>query len=87
MIKTVLGLRHQRADTNEAEVSLKPYFFEELTHAEGSYRTRGGEVSIAWHRLDGRIVMKVTVTGEISVDYEGKRLSVGDHEFSIGRTV
>ncbi len=83
MIKTILGLHHQKADPTQPEITVKPYFFDALTYAKGSYRVDGGEVKVAWERRDGEIVLTVEVTGEVSVSYEGTILPVGVHQFTV----
>ena len=83
MVKSILGLHHQKADPTKDEITVNPYFFEALTYAKGSYRTDGGEVKVAWERRDGEICLTVEVTGEVSVSYEGTDLPVGIHQFTV----
>ena len=87
MIKSIVGIRHQKADPNAAEITVKPYFFENLTHAEGSYRTQSGEVFVSWQRNAGSVRLTVKVIGDVSVSYEDRPLSVGVHEFLVRTTI
>lgn len=87
MVKNILGLHHQKADLTQPEITVKPYFFERLTYAKGSYHTNGGEVKVAWERHDGGISLTIEVTGEVSVSYEGENLPVGIHQFTVRASV
>lgn len=83
MIKNILGIRHQKADPTSPEITVKPYFFEELSYAKGSYRTDGGEVRVSWQRDGGEINLNVCVEGNVTVAYSDLPLTVGEHCFTV----
>ena len=83
MIKNILGIRHQKADPTSPEITVKPYFFEQLTYAKGSYRTDGGEVCVAWQRDGGEIRLNISVSGDVTVAYGDQPLAVGEHCFTV----
>lgn len=87
MVKRILGLYHQKFDPDQPEITVKPYFFEALTYAKGSYRTDGGEVFVSWRRQGKLIRLTVEVKGDIGVSYDGRLLPVGIHEFEVKKTV
>ena len=83
MIKSILGIHHQKSDPSSAEITVKPYFFEELTYAKGSYQTDGGEVAVEWHHTNGKIELTVRVTGAVTVAYDNRSLPAGEHRFTV----
>ncbi|MBQ8817475.1 MAG: family 78 glycoside hydrolase catalytic domain [Clostridia bacterium] len=83
LIKTVLGLRHDKTDNSVPEFTLSPYYFEHLTYAKGSYLADNGKVSVHWKRSGDGILLTVTIEGDTSVSYKGQTLTAGTHEFTI----
>lgn len=83
MIKTILGVTHQKTDPSAPELTLQPYYFEALTYAKGSYLTDGGALDVEWHRDEAGITLSFTVTGDARVSYNGRDYTAGTYQFQI----
>lgn len=83
LIKTVLGIHHDKTDSDAPEFKLSPYYFEQLTYAKGSYVTDGGKLSVYWGKSGEEVVLCVTVEGDTSVRYKEHTLTAGVYEFKI----
>ena len=83
MIKTVLGIRHDKTDAQTPEIRIEPFFFEGLSYAEGSYGTETGCVRVHWQREDGGVSLVIGITGKLCATYRGNRLTAGMHHFHI----
>lgn len=83
LVKTVLGIHHDKINGNAPEFTLSPYYFEQLTYANGSYAADNGKLSVSWKKSDKQVVLRVNVEGDISVGYGEQTLTAGTHEFKI----
>jgi len=83
LVKTVLGFYHDKTDPAVPELKVEPIFLSALTHAEGSFESENGRVSVAWRREDGNVLLTVTVEGEATASYRGQVLTNGVHTYTI----
>ncbi len=83
IIKTVLGIRHDAANSNVPEFTLSPYIFDELTYANGSYISDCGRLCVSWKKDGKQTHLSVTVEGNTSVLYKNKVLTAGSYDFII----
>lgn len=83
LIKSTLGIRHNRTVPNEPEFRLEPYFWSGLDYAQGSYETDNGVLEVDWNREGKTVVLWVTLTGNIRALCRGKTLEMGTHTFQI----
>lgn len=58
----ILGI--QPLEPGYARISLQPFVDRRLGHAEGSYRSRRGEIRVAWQVEGDKIKIQVTTPGE-----------------------
>ncbi len=83
LIKTVLGIKHDKTREGLPELSVDPYYFEQLDWAEGSYRIDGGMLSLRWERKEGRIELRISLTEGCTAIYKGTLLCAGEYIFII----
>ncbi len=83
IIKTVLGITHDKTAVGLPELSVAPFFFEGLEWAEGSYRIDGGSLSVHWERMEGKIKLCLSLTDDCAVLYQGAVLRAGEYHFII----
>lgn len=81
LMKTVVGISpDDNAETFE-RIKIQPYFFDEMEYANGHYDSLKGRVSVDWKKIDKTVELKITAPCDAFVEYEGKLLSQGEHQF------
>lgn len=83
LVKSTLGIRHDRRTPEEPEFCLEPYFWSELDNAQGSYETDCGVLSVDWHRDGKTVILRVTLSGSIRAVYRNRILEMGTYPFQI----
>lgn len=83
IVKNILGLVHDRRNPDTPEFTVCPFFFKDLSFAEGEYVTDHGKISIKWIRNAPHTVeVRILVEGRVVADYQGKVLKAGNYIFS-----
>lgn len=83
LVKSTLGIRHDRRTPEEPEFCLEPYFWTGLDYAQGSYETDCGVLSVDWHRDGKTVILRVTLSGSIRAVYRNRILEMGTYTFQI----
>lgn len=83
MIKNIVGIRQKDGSAAFAEVDINPYFFEELTYAEGSCETVNGTVSVKWNKSNTKIELIVFVPEGMKAYYGKAMLKEGENKIVI----
>ncbi len=74
MIKTILGI-----NATHSKVVIEPYYFENLTHAQGQV----DEVWVSWQKQSGTIQLHISVPQNKEVFYHNAKLTPGEHDFIV----
>lgn len=86
LYRYVLGIRP--LEPGFARVLVEPHADARLGHAEGSYRSRAGEIRVAWEFKGDELAVEVEVPVEavVRLPGEGERVvEAGKHRFSVPR--
>jgi len=68
-LRDLLGIHVNPNLSDPDHILLTPDFIAPLSSCEGSLRTPGGSVSVAWERRDGRVHLRVRKEGKVRVDF------------------
>lgn len=83
IVKNILGITHDRRNPNAPEFTVRPFFFSELSFAEGEYETDRGKIRLKWEKQPDRSVkVEIRVDGRTAANYRGRILTAGNHVFS-----
>lgn len=83
MVKTILGIK---ADINYPafkRVEISPYFFKELSFAEGFCQTVHGKIAVHWKRECDSIKLEIEIPSDVEAYYNNKRLNSGKNIINI----
>ena len=58
---TILGIRHTNSPKSSHNITLNPYFLNELQFAKGNFKTIYGEFKVAWQREGETVILSVDV--------------------------
>lgn len=83
LIKSTLGIRHDRSDSKKPELCIRPYFWSELDFARGTYEADDGVITVDWHRQNDGIILEIAITGSLRACYQDNILENGTHIFQI----
>lgn len=82
MMKTIIGIKLEKPAYET--ISIKPYFFQELSWASGHITIpSGGTISVNWEKKSNGIYVVITIPDGVTAHFENQLLSTGKHIFSL----
>ena len=83
LTKTACGISPSDSEETFKQVSVQPYFFDDLDHAAAKTLTPKGEVKVSWRRENGRISLSITAPENGFVRYKNAFLPKGESLFTL----
>ena len=83
LTKTACGISPSDSEETFKQVSVQPYFFDNLDHAAAKTLTPKGEVKVSWRRENGRISLSITAPENGFVRYKNAFLPKGESLFTL----
>jgi len=83
MMKTIVGIKADIEHPAFERVEINPYFFEDLTFAEGACETVRGRIGVRWEKKDDFIQLEIEVPFAVEAYYQGKKLKSGINKMKV----
>ncbi len=83
MIKNIAGIRQKDGSVGFSETEIKPYFFDNISHAQAAVETVKGTISVKWQKSGTAVELLVTVPDSMKAYYDGKLLKSGENRIVI----
>jgi len=83
MMKTILGIFPNFENQDYEKMEIAPYFFKDLTFAEGFVDTKSGKVSVKWKKTQDNIDLAIEVPNKFNAFYNGQKLNSGINKFKL----
>ncbi len=77
LVKTVLGIAPHPHAPGFEKVAVTPFFFKDLTFAEGHCDTVRGRISVRWERKDGGVLVTAYAAEGIDASLFGEKMPAG----------
>ena len=83
MMKTILGIFPNFESKDYEKLEIAPYFFSDLTFAEGFCDTQNGRVSVKWEKNGNNVKLEMEIPNGLNVFYNGEMLGSGVHTYEL----
>ncbi len=83
MMKTILGIFPNLESENFEIMEIAPYFFDDLTFAEGFCDTKSGKVFVKWEKTKNNIDLEIEIPNGLNAFYNGQKLNIGTNKFRL----
>ena len=82
MMKTILGIFPNFESGEYEKMEIAPYFFADLTSAEGFCDTKHGRVSVKWKKTDNKADVEIEIPDGLDVFYNNEKLNPGINKYT-----
>ena len=83
MIKNIAGIRQKDGSVGFSETEIKPYFFDNISHAQAAVESVKGTISVKWQKSGTAVELLVTVPDSMKAYYDRKLLKSGENRIVI----